>query len=197
MSVTELQQLPKPGTRMSVAEFQSLNLSEDSSLILLNGVVYDEDGTGVEMTKRSHRHARTELRIGRFLDEWLERTAFPATAFSGEVGCELPGQGFVGIDVAVFSNDVVAQSEGAPYIAGVPLLAVEVLSISDRHGAVTEKVANYLDVGVKQVWLVDCGFRSVTVFRPDKTQMLYSQNMSLDGGSELPGFTEPVRRFFE
>jgi len=197
MSVTELQQLPKPGTRMSVSEFQSLNLSEDSSLILLHGVIYDEDGSGVEMTKRSHQHARAELRIGRFLDEWLERTSFPARAFSGEVGCELPGQGFVGIDVAVFSNDIVAQSDGAPYIAGVPLLAVEILSTNDRHGAVSEKVANYLDVGVKQVWLVDCGFKSVTVFRPDLTQILYSRNITLEGAQDLPGFSQPVRRFFE
>ena len=187
---------PKSGDRMTLEEFRALNLPEESSLILLNGVVFDEDDAGSEMTRRSHRHARAELRIGRFLDEWLERTAIPATAFSGEVGCELPSQGFVGIDVAVFSNDIVAESDGNPYIAGVPLLAVEVLSMNDRQGAVSEKVTNYLAAGVKQVWVVDTHFKTIIIHQHSHVPEMFATGSSLSGGDTLPGLSISVADIF-
>lgn len=44
MSVAELDRVPKPGVRMTVEEFESHGLSEDSSLILASEIVCDENG---------------------------------------------------------------------------------------------------------------------------------------------------------
>ena len=199
MSVSEVDQRPKPGTRLTREQFHALHLPEDSSLILLNGVVYDEDGSGEEMTKRNRRHARVEVRIGRFLDEWVDRTGFPATVLSGEVGCDLAHDGtFVGIDVAVFSNQVLSQqADDNPYVSGVPLLAVEILSPSDQINVIDSKMEFYLDLGVQQVWLINPRVRTIIVHSPNGSPRLYSDDMILDGGSVLPGFSVHVKTLLD
>jgi Uma2 family endonuclease len=44
-----------------------------------------------------------------------------------------------------------------------PLLCVEILSPEDRASRIREKVRDYLDMGVPEVWIVDPALRSVTV----------------------------------
>ena len=104
MSVAELDRVPKPGVRMTVEEFESLGLSEDSSLILVNEIVYDENGGNHNLTKRNRHHARIEVLVSLILESWARKTSFPGKVFSGEVGCVLSNDGLsVGIDVALFS----------------------------------------------------------------------------------------------
>lgn len=44
-----------------------------------------------------------------------------------------------------------------------PLLCVEILSPEDRISRVRERVSDFLQMGVREVWLVDPGTRSVSV----------------------------------
>jgi len=184
---------------MTLEEFHALNLPEESSLILLNGIVYNEDINGANMTKRNRRHARVEVRVSRFLDEWSERTGFPATVLSGEVGCDMGNDGtFVGIDIAVFSTSLIEQQrEDYPYVAGVPLLAVEILSPSDQVDTIDTKLEFYLDSGVQQVWFINPRVRTIIVHAPNESPRLYSDNMTLDGGTVLPGFSIPVKSLLD
>lgn len=77
-----------------------------------------------------------------------------------------------------------------------PDLAVEVISPSDTVRDSLDKVREYLDAGVRLVWVVQPSRRMVTVYYPDRTARLYYDDATLDGGDLLPGFTLPVADIF-
>lgn len=83
-----------------------------------------------------------------------------------------------------------------------PDLAVEVLSASDRPAAVRAKVAEYLRLGVRCVWVFDTTKRRVQVhargagpFSPIATAELGEGDV-LDGRDVLPGFRQPLAELF-
>jgi Uma2 family endonuclease len=152
------------------------------------------------MTKRNRWHSGIEARLARFLDVWLETQPEPrGQIFSGEGGFRLrrnPDTS-VGIDVAYVSAEVIAATpETSPYIEGPPILAVEILSPSNLHGEMVEKIRAYLDAGVALVWLVDPDFRTVVVYRPDAAPQMFNIEHELSGEPHLPGFVVAVARLF-
>jgi Uma2 family endonuclease len=82
-----------------------------------------------------------------------------------DVFVELPGHRFFALDIAWWSDSrrpVVG--EGA--IAAVPDLVVEVLSHATRSNDLGVKRTYYLEVGVRELWLVDPAAKSLTCARP-------------------------------
>ena len=103
----------------------------------------------------------------------------------------------MGIDVAFFSADVVArQSDETTLIEGVPKLAVEVLSPSDKTEEVRDKVLEYLAAGVELVRAVDPYFHTVTVPRPAGQPERFNDEETLTGGAALPGLELAVADLF-
>ena len=82
------------------------------------------------------------------------------------------------------------------YLTIPPVIAVEVLSPSDRVNRVAAKVDEYLAFGVKQVWVVDPETKDVAVHRPSKPMLLLDGEAELLGGDDLPGFSCRVSDFF-
>ncbi len=76
------------------------------------------------------------------------------------------------------------------------MLAVEVLSPSDTHGALVEKINAYLEAGVV-VWVVDPDFRTVRIHRPFEEPVMLNVSQELSADPYLPGFREPVAKVFE
>ena len=152
------------------------------------------------MTKRNRWHGRVESRLARLLDQWLDTLPEPrGEIVSGETGFRIrrnPDTS-VGIDVAYVSAEVIAATpETSPYLEGPPILAVEILSPSNLHGEMVEKIRAYLDAGVALVWLVDPDFRTVIVYRPDGAPEMFNVHQELSGGPHLPGFQAAVARIF-
>jgi Uma2 family endonuclease len=102
----------------------------------------------------------------------------------------------VGPDVAYFTDSSTYGEIPDGWAEVPPLLAVEVLSPSDRPGKTNAKVRDYLDNGVRVVWVIDCDERNVTVFRPAKPLEVVNETGELTGGEEMPDFRCPVRNFF-
>jgi Uma2 family endonuclease len=103
----------------------------------------------------------------------------------------------VGIDVAYISPELAAQgADEAGILKGAPVLAAEVLSPTDEHEDVVEKIEKYLTCGVKIVWIVDPDLQTVTVYRPDRMPELFNVSQSLDAEPHLPGFRVAVADFF-
>ncbi len=103
----------------------------------------------------------------------------------------------VGVDVAYISAELAAATPKRAFlIDGPPVLAVEILSPSDRHTDITDKVWEYIDAGVKLVWRVESVVGLVTVFRPDAEPESFNIHGFLDGGPHLPGFRVAVAEIF-
>ena len=103
----------------------------------------------------------------------------------------------VGIDLAYISPELAAATpENVWLIDGAPTLAVEILSPSNTHEEATEKVREYLDLGVALVWVLDPVFRTVQVFRPDAEPTLFNARQELTAEPHLPGFRVAVADLF-
>jgi len=100
-------------------------------------------------------------------------------------------------DVAfVASRRLPPDGLGRSFPALAPDLAVEVLSKSNRPREVRAKVADYLRLGVRCVWVVDPRKRAVRIHPADGAEMLVGEDGILDGGELLPGFRCPVAWLF-
>lgn len=86
---------------------------------------------------------------------------------------------------------------GAGFAALAPDLVVEVLSSSDRDAKIREKTADWIDAGVRLVWLIDAPQRSALVHRADRSSHRLSAGDQLDGETVLPGFTLPLSELFD
>lgn len=153
------------------------------------------------MTRRNRFHASGEARIAHFLLTWVMQQPPPrGDVYSGEVGCILRRNPdtTVGIDVAYFSAATVAQqSVTTTLIEGSPVLAVEILSPTDKQEEIDEKISEYISAGVALVWIVNPRHHTVTVFRPGAEPELFNVTQQLAAEPHLPGFRVPVAAIFE
>jgi Uma2 family endonuclease len=83
------------------------------------------------------------------------------------------------------------------YIRGAPDLAVEVISPSDRYTEVAEKIAEWLEHGVRMVVVVDPRRKTVDVHRPGQPTRTLGMNDVLDGEDVVPGWSLAVRDLFD
>ena len=69
---------------------------------------------------------------------------------------------------------------------GAPILAVDILSPSDRHDDTVDTVASYLEVGTV-VWMIDPDFQTLTVYQPTEKPRAYNLDDELCAEPYLPG----------
>lgn len=152
------------------------------------------------MTRRNRRHSRTLVRLSYLLEAWLLTQPKPrGEVVGGEAGFRIRRNPdtTVGVDLAYIDAKLAATTpQDAFLIDGPPLLVVEVLSPSDSQEDILEKVRDYIEAGVKLVWVAEPVFRTVTVYRPDAQPQMYSGNQELSGEPHLPGFHTPVAEVF-
>lgn len=78
-----------------------------------------------------------------------------------------------------------------------PDLAVEVISPNDIYQDVEAKAEEYLDAGVRLVWVLNPNNRTVRVFSTEnRLSIQLGPNDDLSGGSVLPGFTCRIADLF-
>jgi Uma2 family endonuclease len=77
-----------------------------------------------------------------------------------------------------------------------PDLVVEVVGPGDTYSEVLEKVEDWLDAGVRAVWVVDSKRRSITVYRSLTDVTRLSEGDELNGGDVVPGFRCKVSEIF-
>lgn len=153
------------------------------------------------MTVRNRFHSRTMIRVGKFLDNWLDEQAAPrGQVLGGEAGVRLSRgpDTTVGVDVVYVSADVIVhQTQGTTLIDGVPTLAVEILLPKETFREIREKITIYQSAGVPLVWVLNPYDRTVTVYRPGAEPDAFNALAELSGEPHLPGFRVPVARLFE
>ena len=144
-------------------------------------------------------HSIATAALAGFLGSWLETQRTSRGKILCGCGFRLrrDPETFVGIDVAYGSAEMAkGRDPKLRFFDGPPVLAVQILSPSDTHENIVEKVKLYLEVGTT-VWVVDPDFRTVHVHRAGQPVALFHDQQELIGDPELPGFRVAVARLFE
>jgi Uma2 family endonuclease len=97
-------------------------------------------------------------------------------------------------DIAYFSIETLPLDiDVQGYYEVVPDLVVEIVSPNDSPSYMADRVAMWLSHGVRLVWAVYPGSRTVAAHPSAGPTLIYTENDELDGGDVLPEFRCSVR----
>jgi Uma2 family endonuclease len=103
-------------------------------------------------------------------------------------------------DIAFISYDRWPADQPLPYRGEpaevVPDLLVEVASPNDKAEELLSKTYEFLEAGVRLVWVVFPGLRVVHAYESVDSLRRFKLGEDLDGGSVLPGFRVPMANLF-
>jgi len=160
------------------------------------------DGGIVEVSHVSPVHARLAAQIAHRMLEHVERERIDGAVYV-QVGCVLglphDPERSRAPDVAFVAGDTLRQRGGEPergLFRLTPDLVVEVDSPNRRPSVEQNRIQDWLDAGVRLLWVVHTASRSSTVYRPDGTARLLRESDVLEGETVLPGFRLPLAELF-
>ncbi len=164
-------------------------LDPEKEYEIVNGIPEERPMAGA---RHGNVIARLITRISNYVEPRdLGEVYSPDTTFIIGRNQRLPDIGFVAADRI--------PEEGQPH--GIweiaPDLAVEVISPNDVYAKVLQKVDDYLDAGVQQVWLVLPEKHSITIYRSPFDVTVFQDEMELVSEDLFPGFRCPLREIFK
>jgi len=123
---------------------------------------------------------------------------YPVTNDAGIITARNPDT-LRGADLAFYSYQRIPKGTLAKkgYVDVAPDLVVEVKSPTDRWKDILAKVAEYLNVGVAIVCVLDPERSTVTLYRPDHPEEKLTADDVLTLPGVMEGFSVLVRKFFE
>src|SRR5262249_4272700 len=131
--------------------------------------------------------SRLQERMGPFAEESRRGTVVTEALFILDAERDLrrrPDVAFVSAERWPLDRDLPEEADWEV----VPDLAVEVISPHEVFQLVLAKVREYLQAGVRQVWVVVPSERQVQVFESPSQVRILIENDELEGGTLLPGF---------
>ncbi len=102
-----------------------------------------------------------------------------------------------GSDVLFISKNRHPERPKRGFLEVAPELVVEIISPTEVRKEIDEKIKEYLNIGVKWVWLIDPKNRCCTVYRSETDVQKLTENDSLVGDEILAGFEIKIAKFFE
>lgn len=155
-------------------------------------------GELIKMSPTGGKHGILTIRLGAALVQHVEANNL-GEAFGAETGFILATNPDTvrAPDAAFVSRERIPPGDfPEKFWPGAPDLAVEVLSPSDTLYEVEEKIEQYLEAGVKLVWIVNPKRRTVTIYQPNIEPQTLSEVDTLDGREVVPGFQYSLARLF-
>jgi Uma2 family endonuclease len=172
-------------TRRAATEEQLLAMPRD-------GQKYELVDGEIRVSPAGARHGQVcvklAMRLGTLVEE--RRLGF---VFDSSTGFRLPNGNVRLPDVAFVARGRLEGDRVPDGFSPVPPdLAVEVLSPADRPRYIFDKVGEYLDAGVRLVWVIDPANRRATVYRSPTEVRTIEADGFLDGEDVVPGFDCPL-----
>jgi Uma2 family endonuclease len=156
-----------------------------------------ERGEIIEMPPPGKYHGFVCANVSRILGNFAaaRRKGYVCTNDSG-VLVERDPDTVRGVDVTFYDDAQNADDMERKYAVEPPLLAVEVMSPGDRINRTLVRVTQLLNVGVKQVWVVDPQARDVSIYSQGQNPAIVKSDGELAAGDILPEFRCHVSEFF-
>lgn len=155
-------------------------------------------GELVKMSPTGGKHGILTIRLGAALVQHVEANNL-GEAFGAETGFILTTNPDTvrAPDAAFVSRERIPPGDfPEKFWPGAPDLAVEVISPSDTLYEVEEKIEEYLEAGVKLIWIVNPKKRTVTIYQPNIEPQTLREADTLDGREVVPGFQYSLARLF-
>jgi Uma2 family endonuclease len=174
---------------ITIAEYERMPEEDLYRVELVRGML-------VRSPKPAPLHGVLQARMAWKLAEFVDRAG--GGEVTGEVGPILARDPDTvrGPDLAFYSTGRIPDFGYGGGFWGPPDMAVEILSPSNRPSETREKIAEYLEAGVRLVWVLDPDARSVTVHRSGGESLLVRHDQTLDGEDVLSGFLLPLASIF-
>jgi Uma2 family endonuclease len=103
----------------------------------------------------------------------------------------------VGADALfIASASLPIRRSGEGYLETIPELVLEVRSKNDTQPEIDHKVNDYLQAGVRVVWVADPATGTVTAYRPGAAPQVFGVQDTLTIDDVIPGFRMAVRDVF-
>ena len=119
------------------------------------------------------------------------------------VGCDagffLPGGSRRSPDAAWFDANRwnAAKVRGLSFPTFAPDFVIELRSPHDRLPALTRKMQEYIDSGVKLGWMIDPQRRTVSIYRPGQAPVILANPTEVAGEGPVEGFVLPLAEIFQ
>jgi Uma2 family endonuclease len=165
-----------------------VTLDTEREYEIVNGIPEEKPMAGA---RHGNVIARLIIKLGNYIEARdLGELYSPDTTFMIGRNQRLPDIGFV------FANRIPEEGQPSGMWEIPPDLAVEVISPNDVYVKVTRKVDEYLEAGVKQVWLVAPERKSITIYRSPFDVTVFQDDMELVSEDLFPGFRCPLSEIF-
>ena len=154
-------------------------------------------GELVELPQPKPVHGFVSMRVARPLDDFVMAHGLGIVIAPAGFVIEIGPDTVRAPDVAFISWDRLPDGELPDgYLRTAPNIVVEVLSPSDRPGAVNAKIRLWLDTGAEMVWALHPPTKTVRVCRPNTEDVTLNEDDILNAEPVLPGFSVPVADLF-
>ncbi|HEX4949192.1 MAG TPA: Uma2 family endonuclease [Blastocatellia bacterium] len=157
----------------------AMGLDPERNYEFVNGEPEEKEMPGA---RHSGICGRLERRLGTFVETNALGEVYPEASFQIGLNERIP-------DLAFISQDRIPP-EGEPESKWLitPDLAVEVISPTDYYEKVHAKAMEYLNAGVKVVWIISPENQTITVYRSATNIMAFPPESELTCEDLFPGF---------
>jgi Uma2 family endonuclease len=175
--------VPKMAASLLTAEELLHTHLPNKRVELVRGVLVVHEPPGYE-------HGRITAELGFLLATHIKETRV-GQLLIGDSGFKVAADPDTvrGADIAFLRSERLPDPHTRGFPALGPDLVVEVLSPSDRPGETLAKVGDWLEGGVRLVWVIDPARRLTQVYRQDGSTATIRETEPLDGEDVLPGFS--------
>ncbi len=174
----------------TVDEFWHLCHQTDKRLELVRGELR-------ELAPANFEHGlvagKLQVLVGQFV--LSQRLGYVVTAETGFVVSRKPAT-VRAPDMAYVSREHVGEGNFKRFADFIPDLVAEVVSPSDTFSEVVEKVEDWLNAGVRIVWVIDPATKTVRLYRQGQPTQVLREQDTLSGEDVLPGFECKVSEIF-
>jgi Uma2 family endonuclease len=154
-------------------------------------------GEVIQKVAPSPKHAYLVLKIGARLNQYLEGT-HEAVAFTEARHVDRRGDRVFLPDINVTVSSRLPRGSDAWRRAFelVPDFAIEVLSPDDRPGRVLDRIAFFLQAGVRLIWFVDPDEETLIAYRTGEPPRTYRSPEVVSAAPVLQGFQLDLGELF-